>query len=330
MTVKCAVIDIPYGGAKGGVIVDPKRLSKQELERLSRGYIRAAFEFLGPDIDIPAPDVNTNSQVMAWMLDEYQKIAGKPTPAALTGKPIELGGSQGREEATGLGAFYVIEQIAKLKNLAPKQATIAIQGFGNVGSSLAKFLHQAGYKIVALSDSKGAIYNKKGLDFQKVLELKQKTDQIQESATLGEDYKKITNEELLELPVDILIPAALENVITTNNADKIKAKIIVEAANGPTQSQADEILQKNNITIVPDILSNAGGVTVSFFEWLQNKQDQSWSLEEVRNKLKQKMQQEFQNVLNTSNEYKTDIRTAAYILALKRLDMAIHRNESFW
>lgn len=323
MTIKCAVIDIPYGGAKGGVIVDPKKLSSQEIERLSRGYIRQSFEFLGPDIDIPAPDINTNSQVMAHMYDEYSKIAGKPTPQALTGKPLELGGSQGREEATGLGAFYIIEQLTKQKNLNPKQTTIAIQGFGNVGSFLARFLHEADYKLVALSDSKGAIYNKNGLEFDKVLEIKNKTDQIQESATLGDDYKKITNEELLELPVDILIPAALENVITTNNAEKIKAKIIVEAANGPTQFQADQILQKNNITIVPDILANAGGVTVSFFEWVQNKQDQSWSLEEVRKKLKQKMEEQFNQVLQTSKEYKTDLRTAAYILALKRLDQAI-------
>ena len=271
MTFKCAVVGIPFGGAKGGVIVNPKKLSKQELERLSRGYIRGIYEFIGPDIDIPAPDVYTNETIMGWMADEYSRISRKLTPAVITGKPVSLGGSKGRDDATARGAYYIIREYAKKHNLDEKKLRVAVQGFGNAGYHIARLLHDDGYKIVALSDSKGGIYTKTGsLHPDSILKVKQEKgmiDGVYCRGTVCDDieHEDVTNEQLLELDVDILIPAALENQITEKNADRIKAKLIVELANGPTTIEADEILFKKGVTIIPDILANAGGGSVSYF-----------------------------------------------------------------
>ena len=329
MTFKCAVVNIPYGGAKGGVIVDPKKLSVHDLEELSRGYIRAVYEFIGPDKDIPAPDVYTNETIMGWMADEYNKISRKHTPAAITGKPIAVGGSLGRNDATSRGAYYVLnEAIDKLK-LKKKKFTVAIQGFGNVGYNLAKLLYNDGrFKIVALSDSKGGIYHEKGLDPDYIMDIKKREGQIGRYICTGsvcdsKEYKQITNEELLELDVDILAPSAIENAITKNNANKIKARIILENANGPTMPDADDILAKKDIFVIPDILANAGGVTVSYFEWLQNKTGFYWELKEIHQRLKKIMTIEFNNIFELRKKLKTDMRTAAYVHALKRIVDAI-------
>ena len=301
MTWKCSVVGIPYGGAKGGVICDPKNMSEAELERLSRAYIQAIAKYIGPFKDVPAPDVNTTPQIMAWMVDEYEKIAGKHEPGVITGKPVEVGGSLGRTEATGLGGFYVLEQLRKVRNL-PQNITIAVQGVGNVGYWFIEFAKKAGYRVVAWSNSKGGEY--KG--------------------------KKITNEQLLELPVDILVPAALENQITKDNAGKIKAKYIIEMANGPVTPEADEILHRRGIISIPDVLANAGGVTVSYFEWCQNNMGYYWGKDEVFSKLKVIMDKAFGEVWKiyanakrkTKNEKLTP-RMAAYILAVGRVVKAM-------
>lgn len=413
MVVKCAVVDLPFGGGKGGVNVDPKTLSKGELERLSRGYIRAIADVIGPYKDVPAPDVNTNSKIMAWMVDEYGRALRSPAgnflrgqtsrqqsaslgdsskiwraPRALileeneilatfTGKPIKMGGSEGREEATGLGGLYVLQALlarlnSKLearnskqyRNLNdqnskrfgfrisdfgfPRPLTVAVQGFGNVGFNIAKFLYearlpapeaaafggQAGFKIVALSDSKGAIvlgryndtyhHSEEGFNPNLVLECKREKGTVASCYCVGSVCdlkfgKSISQEELLTLPVDILVPAALENVITKDNASKIKAKIILEMANGPVTPGADEILYKKGITVVPDILANAGGVTVSYFEWKQNLLNRHWTENEVNKKLKAKLTKAFDDVWKTSQRHKVDLRTGAYILAIERI-----------
>lgn len=328
MTIKCAVVGIPYGGGKGGVIVDPKQLSRMELERLSRSYIDRIADFIGPDTDIPAPDVYTNSMIMGWMMDEYSKIVRQSTPAVITGKPIPLGGSQGRDDATGRGAYYCIKELEKKKNWDPKNIRVAVQGFGNGGQHVANLLHQDGYKVVAISDSKGGIYRPEGFDVPSIIHIKNSSKEIQavycvDSVCQLVEAKTVTNEELLELDVDILIPAALENQITKTNAHKIKAKIIVEVANGPTTSEASTILHDKGILTIPDILANAGGVTVSYFEWVQNKSGYYWNLDEIHHKLHSIMSRAFISVYQMMEAHKTDMRTAAYIHALNRYAEAV-------
>ncbi len=320
MTWKTSVVDLPYGGAKGGVICNPKEMSEGELERLSRGYIRAIGRFIGPERDIPAPDVYTNPQIMAWMMDEYSKIVGYNAPGVITGKPIEIGGSLGRGDATAKGGMYVLREAAKKIKLDLKNATVAIQGYGNAGQFAHKLVTEMfGSKVVAVSDSKGGIYSENGLDYNKVLEHKEKTG----SVINFPGAKNITNEELLELNVDVLIPAALENQITGKNANNIKAKIVLELANGPTTPEADEILYKKGILDIPDFLANAGGVTVSYFEWVQNINGYYWTAEEVYQKLDQKMTKAFWDVMETMEKYKVDPRTAAYIVAVDRVAKAV-------
>lgn len=329
MTFKCAVMNLPFGGAKGGVTVNPKDLSKLELERLSRGYIDAIADFIGPDIDILAPDVYTNPTIMGWMMDEYSIIKRKLCPAVVTGKPVTLGGSLGRDTATAMGAFFTIEAIAAKFDLIPQETTVAVQGFGNAGAHIAEMLFKAGYKVVAVSDSQGGVYSKKGLDIPSLRYFKQSHKGIQAIycqdtvCNLGE-YENISNQELLALDVDILIPAALENQITEANVNDIKAKMIFEVANGPTTSEADKVLEQKGIYVFPDILVNAGGVTVSYFEWVQNRSGLYWSLEEVNSRLRQKMVEETQQIWQLSQELAVSMRTAAYIHALNRLGEAIN------
>lgn len=316
MTIKNAVADLPLGGGKGGIIVDPKKLSEKELEKLTRGYGQMLADFIGPYKDVPAPDVNTNGQIMRWIAEEYElsienyELKKKYTKgellAVVTGKPLNFGGSLGREEATGLGGVFCLQKY--LKNKAG--LTVAVQGFGNVGQFVAKHLVKSGFKVVAISDSRGGVYDKNGLDIDKLIKLKQGGKNV---------GNQITSEELLELPVDILVPAALEDQIHKNNAHKIKAKIILEMANGPTTQEADEILNKKGVVTIPDVLANGGGVTVSYFEWWQNIQEQKWSLDKVNSKLKIKMQKATTDVLLIAKKYKVSLRTAAYILALQRL-----------
>lgn len=319
MTWKCSVADIPFGGGKGGVVVDPKELSLGELERLSRGYIRAIAPLIGPQVDVPAPDVNTNPQIMAWMRDEYEKIVGHETPAVLTGKPVEKGGSLGRTEATGRGGVFVLDELAKKMGIEAKKLKVAVQGMGNVGYFFAELAYARGYQIVALSDSKGAICDENGLDPKKVLAHKEKTGSVIDFP----GAEKLTNEQLLELPVDILVPAALENVITPVNAVKVQAKAIIEMANGPTMPEADEILEKREIIVIPDILANAGGVTVSYFEWEQNMKQEKWPEEKVNQKLEEKMVRAFEMVWKTAVERKVNQRKAAYILAVDKVAKAM-------
>lgn len=306
MTLKCAIIDLPFGGAKGGVQVDSKKLSKFELERVSRGFIRAVFDNIGPDIDIPAPDMYTNATIMGWMLDEYQQINRAKAPSVITGKAIELGGSLGRDDATARGGFYCIEKLIALKKLNPKNVTVAIQGFGNAGQHIADLLTKAEFKIVAVSDSVGGVYCATGLNIKNLI-----TNKLQN--------RNLTNEELLELDVDLLIPAAIENQITKQNAERIKAKYIIELANGPITKDADSILNKKNVLIIPDILANSGGVMVSYFEWVQNRTGLYWTLSEVHEKLKQKMVYTFDQIYTLVDNLNIDMRTASYICALKKL-----------
>jgi len=328
MTCKCAVVGIPYGGAKGGVIVNPKDLSRLELERLSRGFIEQMADFIGPEKDIPAPDVYTNPMVMGWMADEYSKIHRQYTPAVITGKPIPLGGSLGREDATGRGAYYCIKELEAKKKWKPSEVRVAIQGFGNVGQNVAHFLHADGYKIVAVSDSKGGIYRPEGFDVPSLIHAKNESRELKSVYCQGSiceliKARQISNEELLELDVDLLIPAALENQITEKNAARLKAPIIFELANGPTTSAADVILAGRKKFVIPDILVNAGGVTVSYFEWVQNKAGYFWPEEEVHAKLKAIMCREFAAVYSLAESHRIDMRTAAYVHALTRINSAI-------
>lgn len=313
MTWKNTVVDVPFGGAKGGVICNPKEMSEGELERLSRGYIEAMHKFIGPEKDIPAPDVYTNPQIMAWMVDEYYRIEGHNVFGMITGKPLELGGSEGRGESTAQGGLFVLEEAMKVFRM--KKPSIAIQGFGNAGMTAAKLLSQKGYKVVAVSDSKGGIYNPKGLDIKKVIEQKTKTRTVKGF----KGAKQITNEEILELKVDVLVPAALEGVITSKNVNNVKAKIILELANGPVSAEAREALYKKEQYSIPDILANSGGVAVSYFEWVQNRMGYPWSEKEVVDKLKIKMCKAFDNVFETSKKHKVDFGTAAYIYAIKKM-----------
>lgn len=328
MTFKCALLNLPFGGAKGGITLNPKELSKQELERLSRGYIEAIADFIGPDVDILAPDVYTNPMVMGWMMDQYNIIQRKISPAVVTGKPLTMGGSQGRDAATGTGAFYVINAILPKFEQIPSKTTIAVQGFGNVGSVVAELLAEAGYKVVAVSDSQGGIYAEKGLDIRSIRAYKNEHKEIaaiycQDSVCNIVEHQLISNEELLTLDVDVLIPAALENQITEANAPDIKAKYIFEVANGPTTSAADKILEEKGIYVFPDILANAGGVTVSYFEWVQNRSGLYWSLKEVNQRLKERMVEETEKTWSIAQEFSVSMRTAAYIHALNRLGEAL-------
>ena len=324
MTFKCAVVGIPFGGAKGGISVNAKELSPMELERLSRGFIRLIADFIGPDVDIPAPDMYTNERIMGWMMDEYSTIRRQHSPAVITGKPVSMGGSVGRSDATGRGAFYCIRELAKKHGLEPTETRVAVQGFGNAGQSVARLLHKDGYRIVAVSDSQGAIYRPEGFDIPSLIRIKEETRHVQAVYCDGAlchhiDATNMSNEELLELDVDLLIPAALENQITAENAPRIKAKRIVEVANGPITSDADEILFGKGIEVMPDILANAGGVTVSYFEWLQNRSGRYWELQEVHQKLQAIMAREFETIYDLAREIETDLRTAAYVHAIKRI-----------
>lgn len=319
MTMKCAVVGLPLGGGKGGIIVNPKELSEGELERLSRGYIRAIYKYIGPTQDVPAPDVYTNGQIMSWMLDEYEKLVGEKAPGMITGKPLSLGGSRGRDKATAQGGVFVLLEAVKKMGWKIADTTVAIQGFGNAGAHMAELLAAAGFKIVATSDSKGGIKSAEALDVTALDAHKVKTGSVIGFA----GTEQITNEALLELPVDILVPAALENQLTQENAGRVKAKMIVELANGPTTPEADEVLFKNGVVVVPDILANAGGVTVSYFEQVQNAANYYWSDEEVEKKLAIIMIQAFGEVWATKEAHQTDLRTAAFISALGRVSAAM-------
>jgi glutamate dehydrogenase/leucine dehydrogenase len=317
MTWKCAVVNIPFGGAKGGVTVDPKKLSMDENERLTRRYTSEISILLGHDKDIPAPDVYTTPQHMAWIMDTFSMTQGYSTMGVVTGKPIPLGGSAGRNEATAEGCFVAIEEAAKRIRLPLKNATAAVQGFGNAGAHVARFLDEAGARVVALSDSKGGIYDKKGLRLEDVHAAKEKKGTV--SAARGQ---RISNAELLELPVDILVPAALEGVITRENAPRVRARIVAEAANGPTTPDADDILRSNGTVVIPDILANAGGVTVSYFEWVQDLYSFFWDPDVVRSHLERTIRRAYEDVAETARRHDTDLRTGALILAVGRVEEA--------
>lgn len=317
MTFKCAVAAIPYGGGKGGIVCRPREMSKGELERLTRTYIDKISAIISPNTDIPAPDVGTNAQTMDWMVDEYSKLKGESVYGIVTGKSIEIGGSKGRNEATGRGVCFVTLEMMKKYNMKPEDCKIVIQGMGNVGSISAKLLAQEGAKIIAVSDVSCAIYNENGLDIAGIYKYLDSGKNLLDGYT--GDCKRITNAELLELPCDILIPAALENQITAENADRIKAKIVIEAANGPTSVEADEILNKKGVKVLADILSNSGGVIVSYFEWVQNLQNFYWEEDDVNAKLKRQIVGAFNDVFDAREKYDCTFRVAAYIVALNRL-----------
>lgn len=319
MTWKCAVVDIPYGGAKGGVCCNPKDMSSSELERLTRRYATMILDLIGPYRDVPAPDVYTNEQTMAWIMDTYSLFKGYSVPESVTGKPIILGGFKQREEATSMGVAFCIREAVKHLQMNVKESRVVVQGFGSVGWNLARILHEQGYRIVAVSDSKGGIYNPGGIDPLKVSDHKNRTGSV-----LGyPDSKHVTNEELLELPCDILAPAALEDQIRKENADKINAKILAEGANGPTTPEADKILLEKNVFLIPDILANSGGVTSSYFEWVQNLMRERWSEQEANSKLEAMMIKAFEDVYETSQKRETDMRTAALVLGVGRVAEAI-------
>ncbi len=316
MTWKTAITNLPLGGAKGGVICDPKSMSAGELERLSRAYVRALGEYIGPEIDVPAPDVYTTPQIMAWMMDEYENIVRHSAPGVITGKPLEVWGSLGRGDATAKGGMYVLREAAKTLGMDLSKAKVAIQGFGNAGQFALKLAKEMFHSnVVAISDTKGGIYSEKGLDFDKLMEHKKKTGTVQNFP----GTKNITNEELLELDVDVLIPAAIENQLRADNANKVKAKVILELANGPTTPEADDIFFKRKILVLPDFLSNAGGVTVSYFEWVQNQAGYYWTEKEVYDRLDQKMTEATHAVLDAAKKYNIDPRTAAYTVSVKRV-----------
>ncbi|MHA7965182.1 Glu/Leu/Phe/Val family dehydrogenase [Paenibacillus sp. CAU 1782] len=318
MSFKCGVVGLPYGGGKGGVICDPRLHSKGELERISRAYMEAIADFVGPDKDIPAPDVYTNAQTMGWMMDTYSRLKGKYSPGVITGKPIILGGSKGRNEATAQGCVYTILAALEDMGLAPEDASVAVQGFGNAGRIAARLLSEAGCKIVAVSDSKGGIYLQDGLDIAEAERLK---DEGALASYKGAEA--ISNEQIIGLNVDILVPAALENVITAANAHTVQAKIVAEAANGPTTPEGDRILAKKGTVVIPDVLANAGGVTVSYFEWVQNLMHYYWSEAEVLEKLENNMIHSYRAVRDLAKEFSVDLRTAAYMIAIKRISAAM-------
>lgn len=316
MALKCSLAGLPFGGAKGGVEVDPYTLSKAELERLSRGYIREAHNFIGPDVDIPAPDVNTDEQIMAWMVDEYAKIKGRYVPGVITGKPLDMGGSKGRVVATALGGCFILKQLALLKGWELKGLKVAVQGFGNVGSNMARILHEWGCKVVAASDEKTAFYNEQGLDIKKILHGQSK------KGFLPEDFKEaeiITNQDLLTVDCDVLVPAAVCCQINEKNANNIKAKAILEMANDPVLSSADDILLNRDIDVVPDILANSGGVIVSYFEWAQNSSNEYWTEKKVFRKLEEKITAALHKVWESSQRDNCCLRVASHRLAVQRI-----------
>ncbi|KJE32272.1 NAD-specific glutamate dehydrogenase [Geobacillus kaustophilus] len=313
MTIKAGIVGLPYGGGKGGIVCDPRNMSMGELERLSRGYVRAISQIVGPSKDIPAPDVFTNSQIMAWMMDEYSRIREFDSPGFITGKPLVLGGSHGREKATALGVTICIEEAAEKVGIGLQGARVIIQGFGNAGSFLAKFLHEVGARVIGISDAYGALYDPNGLDIPYLLD---RRDSFGTVTTLFENV--ITNQELLEKECDILVPAAVANQITRDNAPNIRAKIVVEAANGPTTLEATKILTERGVLLVPDVLASAGGVTVSYFEWVQNNQGYYWTEEEVVEKLKEKLTSAFHRVYELAESRRVDMRMAAYMIGLRQ------------
>jgi glutamate dehydrogenase (NAD(P)+) len=325
MTWKCAIADVPFGGAKGGVCVDTKKMSKHELERITRRYVSLISSYLGPHRDIPAPDMYTDAQTMAWIMDTYSQLKGYSIPESVTGKPVEIGGSWGRNEATGRGVIHCVKQAMENNELKLKNSSVAIQGFGNVGYNAAVAAQEEGCKVVAISDSTGGIYCANGLNLHEVLAHKEQTKSVQNY----KGCKNITNQELLELPCDVLIPAALENQITRQNADKIKAKMVAEAANGPTTPDADKILYEKEICLIPDILANSGGVTVSYFEWVQNLTREQWPLEKVNRKLEEKMTKAFNDVVGIAEKQESDMRTGALMLGVGRVANAI-RTLGLW
>ena len=318
MTLKCSVTGLPLGGGKGGVIIDSHKMSESEVEKLSRAYIRAFYKNLGPTKDVPAPDVYTNSQIMSWMLDEYEKLVGQHAPGMITGKPLCLGGSKGRSYSTAQGAYFVLKNLEKDQKIK-KKMSVAIEGFGNAGGQLAEILFADGYKVIAVSDSKGAIVNEKGLDIKKLAQYKKETGAV--SGFKG--AKDIKKEELFSVSVDVLVPAALENSINPEIAKGIKAKIILEVANGPVTPEADELLEKKGITVIPDILANAGGVVVSYFEQVQNAMNYYWEEDEVIKKLEKIMSLASKNVFSAQKEYQTSLRLSADIVAIKRIVEAV-------
>jgi hypothetical protein len=320
MTFKCSVAGIPYGGGKGGMAIDPKKYSKAELERISRGFAEAISPLIGEKVDIPAPDVNTNGQIMSWMVDSYEKIVGHSAKGVFTGKPLEFGGSLARTEATGYGVHLAAKKALDKLNIDVKGATYAVQGFGNVGYYTAYYAYKDGAKIVAFSNTDVAIYNENGIDMEAVIKDYEENGRIVENKGYGKDF---TNEELLELEVDVLAPCALENQITSKNADRIKAKVITEGANGPTTPEADEILYKKGIVVIPDILANAGGVVVSYFEWVQNLQGYYWSFDEVQEKEDTVLSNAFEDVWSIADEFKVDLRNAAYMSSIRRIEKAM-------
>jgi len=313
MALKTSLVGLPYGGGKGGIQINPKELSATELEKLSRAFMRELAPHIGPQVDIPAPDVNTTPEIMSWMLDEYEKTVGHPEPAVLTGKPIEKGGSEGRTSATGLGGFFILEE--KYKEKDPSDITVALQGFGNVSQYAALALYQKGFKVVAVSDSKTGIYNKDGLNIEDLKEFKYGKGSFLDY----EAAEQISNEDLLELDVDVLAPSALGGVITKENVENIKAKTIIELANGPITPEADEILTQKGIEVIPDILANSGGVTVSYFEWRQNLDNEHWTQVDVNTKLQTTVLNAYKNVVAESERQSIDLRTASYYIAVKRI-----------
>lgn len=314
MSLKAGIVDLPYGGGKGGIVCDPREMSFRELEGISRGYVRAISQIVGPNKDIPAPDVFTNSQIMAWMMDEYSRIDEFNSPGFITGKPIVLGGSHGRESATAKGVTICINEAAKKKGIDVKGARVVVQGFGNAGSFLSKFLHDAGAKVVGISDAYGGLHDPEGLDIDYLLD---RRDSFGTVTKLFDNT--ISNQELLELDCDILVPAAVENQITEENAYNIKASIVVEAANGPTTLEATKILSDRGILLVPDVLASAGGVTVSYFEWVQNNQGYYWEEEEIEKKLTKIMVKAFNSIYNTAETRRVDMRLAAYMIGVRKM-----------
>jgi glutamate dehydrogenase len=322
MTWKCAAVGIPYGGGKGGVIVDPRELSEKELEQLSRGYIEAIKPIIGPSKDIPAPDVYTNPKIMAWMMDEFSRLEGFNSPAVITGKPLEVGGSHGRGFSTAMGGVYVLIEALKTIGKDSKGISVAVQGFGNAGYYVASLLFKRGYKIVAVTDSRGGIFSEDGFDPEKVFVHKKETGSVKDFS----GSSPFSNEEILVMDVDVLVPAALENQITVGNAGDVKASLILELANGPTTPEADEILNKNGVLLIPDILANAGGVVVSYFEWVQNLMNYYWGEEEILSKLEKIMVDSFDEIFKIKQKYCTDMRTATYVQAVSRVrDSMQHR-----
>ena len=336
MTMKTAVVDVPFGGSKGGISVNPQDLSDKELQNLTRAFVRALGENIGPMIDVPAPDVNTNPQIMAWAVDEFKKIhpGSGHADASFTGKPLVVGGSLGREEATGLGGLIVLLKYLEHKKISKDGLKVAVQGFGNVGSHFARLAHDAGMHVVAVSDSKGGVFNENGLNVERLFDIQKKAGHLEknvcyprigigEAGQRGNSCSPLTNEELLKLDVDVLVPSAIENQVTKENASKIKAKHILELANGPVTAEADKILKEKGIAVIPDILANAGGVTVSYFEWAQNLQNLYWSLEEVNRRLKEKMEKASTDVFIEADKNNITYREGAYRIALKRVEEAL-------